>query len=394
MSGYLNIAVLCLLGSGASCLLHAQFTVLGRPIQIHGFGSQGFALSDQNNYLTMHTSTGSLQFTDGGLNVTMQVTSKLRVGAQVYVRDVGALGRWHPLLDWAVVDYKFTDWFGAQGGKVKTVFGLYNDSQDMESLHTWAIMPQSLYPLDLRSSTVAHLGGDLYGEIPLPKHLGSVAYTTYAGRRFDDRYGGYRFVTLQSGSLTDRITGWMAGADLRWNNLKPGLTLGASYLGLPAKGYGTYLANNAPYQFEVDSRSSVAYVDYQRGNLHLNAEYTRVAITGSFTGIPGISSYSGDSRGWYAAVAYRIRPKLELGTYHSLFISEASAPSADPANHIRDQVFTVRFDINRHLNFKVEGHLIDGFGSVTSARGFYLRQNPDGFSRKTNLGVLRIGYTF
>ena len=57
-------------------------------------------------------------------------------------------------------------------GIVKTVLGLYNDTQDMEFLHTWAILPQSMYPLDLRSSTIAHVGADFYGDISL-RRLGS-----------------------------------------------------------------------------------------------------------------------------------------------------------------------------------------------------------------------------
>src|SRR5436189_1029365 len=80
--------------------LHAQFAIEGRPVQIHGFASQGFTYSNDNNYLTMKTSEGSFVFT------------------------------------------------GARAGKVKTTLGLYTDTQDMEFLHTWAILPQSLYPLD------------------------------------------------------------------------------------------------------------------------------------------------------------------------------------------------------------------------------------------------------
>ena len=40
---------------------------------------------------------------------------------------------------------------GFREGRVKTSLGLYNDTQDQEFLHTWALLPQSLYPADLRS---------------------------------------------------------------------------------------------------------------------------------------------------------------------------------------------------------------------------------------------------
>lgn len=41
----------------APTAVHAQeFKVFGRTVQIHGFASQGFLYTDQNNWLTMHSS--------------------------------------------------------------------------------------------------------------------------------------------------------------------------------------------------------------------------------------------------------------------------------------------------------------------------------------------------
>src|SRR5437016_4387644 len=139
--------------SAQAGLLHAQFDfkLAGRDFQVHSFASQGFAYSSDNNYLTMKTSQGSFAFTDFGANISTQITDKFRVGAQLYDRNIGNLGNWHPQLDWAMADYKFKDWFGVRAGKVKTALGLYNDAQDVEALYTWAVLPQSLYPLDLRA---------------------------------------------------------------------------------------------------------------------------------------------------------------------------------------------------------------------------------------------------
>src|SRR6266704_1281591 len=145
--------------------LHAQFDfrIHDRQVQVHSFGSQGFGYSNDNNYLTMKTSQGSFAMTDVGVNVSTQVTDKLHLGAQFYDHNVGNLGRWEPQLDWATVDYRFRDWLGFRGGKVKTVLGLFNDTRDLDFLHTFALLPQSVYPTDLRDATIAHLGGDIYG---------------------------------------------------------------------------------------------------------------------------------------------------------------------------------------------------------------------------------------
>ena len=132
--------------------LAQDFKLFDRTVQIHGFVSQGFVYTDRNNWLTMHSSHGSGAFTDFGANVSMQVTDKFHFGAQVYDRNLGNLGEWHPSLDWAFADYRFQSWLGIRAGKVKTVFGLYNDTQDLDFLHTFALLPQSVYPADPRPS--------------------------------------------------------------------------------------------------------------------------------------------------------------------------------------------------------------------------------------------------
>src|SRR5437660_12825856 len=116
-------------------LLHAQFSfkLANRSVQVHSFLSQGFMYSNDNNYLTLKTTEGSFAFTDGGVNISTQITDNFRVGGQVYVRHLGDLSKGRVLIDWAVADYRFKGWFGVRAGKVKTAFGLYTDTQDVES---------------------------------------------------------------------------------------------------------------------------------------------------------------------------------------------------------------------------------------------------------------------
>jgi hypothetical protein len=191
----LALALLCLFASYPS---HAQeFKVWDRAVQVHGFFSQGFVKTDENNWLTMNTRQGSGTMTEMGLNISSQLTDRFRVGAQVYDRNLGHLGQWHPSLDWAVADYRFTNWFGVRAGKVKTTLGLYNDSQDLDFLHVFAVLPQSVYSTDLRDTTIAHAGGDIYGTIPLRHRLGDLSYTVYAGHRSDSIYSGNPYLVFQ-----------------------------------------------------------------------------------------------------------------------------------------------------------------------------------------------------
>lgn len=394
--------------------LHAQFSfsVAGRPVQIHSFLSQGFGYSNDNNYLTMKTSRGSFAMTDLGVNASMQLTDKFRVGAQIYTRDIGNLGEWHPQLDWAVADYRFKDWLGIRGGVVKTRFGLASDTQDMEFLHAFALLPQSIYPTDLRDALLRHQGGDLYGEIPL-KRLGSLSYTVYAGRRSDGKYGGYPYLLSGSNGHIDEYGGLQVGADLRWNTPLHGLIVGASRMSADITGKGTWTLSPeisqipAPVVIAYEEHSKrdwthQFYGEYTYGKLRLAAEYRRYwRDQAIFNDQWEITT---DVRGWYASAAYRVSKSFELGTYYSRWAISwfhtlstfVQSPSQDaPDRHLYDKVVTARFDLNRHWNVKVEGHLMDGYGSPSMyPAGFYPQDNPQGLQPKTNLLLIRTGWNF
>jgi hypothetical protein len=383
--------------------LHAQFDfkIADRTVQVHSFASQGFAYSNDNNYLTMKTSDGSFAMTDGGVTVSTQITDKFRVGAQAYDRNIGVMGKGRVTLDWALGDYKFKSWFGVRAGKVKTTLGLYNDTQDMEFLHTWAILPQSAYPLDLRASTIAHVGADVYGTFNL-KRLGSLDYTGYVGSRPDDPTGGYTYGLKGLGINLSSLTGRQAGGDLRWSNLVKGVVFGASFLNSPEDGVGSITKSPlplSPLTLHAQDNTATYYVQYKTGHLTLDGEYRRETLTGGeaikFRPTMIINStFSLDERGWYGAAAYRISKRLELGTYRSWFYPTWHGDQSAPSSHLIDQTVTARVDLARFWDLKIEGHFIDGYGSPQSIRGFYPSNNPSGMQPKTNMLVIRTGWNF
>jgi hypothetical protein len=406
------------LGCLAPVALHAQFDfkIDGRNVQVHSFASQGFAYSNDNNFLTMKTTSGSFGYTDGGGNISTQVTDKFRVGAQVYFHKVGHLGDWRPQIDWATADYRFRDWFGIRGGKVKTVLGLYNDVQDMEFLHTWALVPQSVYPVDQRDETIAHIGADLYGNIGL-KNKGSFSYTVWGGKRPSDSHGG-AFYALQSAMKVDvpgeplpifvvadranqktieSYDGPVFGADLRWTTPVKGLMAGASYLHSDLTASGIYTNTQIPYHLYTQKDNTNAYyVDYTLGNLRLDGEYRReirFLNTTSAAGVVAAIPSSKDMRSGYLSVAYRISKWLEVGTYHSRFYYAWPVTHSLPRNHVFDQAVTARFDLRSYLDLKIEGHFMNGNeNSSTVNRGFYAVSNPNGLAPSMKMAVIRLGF--
>lgn len=380
-------------------VMHAQFDfkVDGLKFQVHSFASQGFAYSNDNNYLTMNTSQGTFAMTDGGVNLSTQLTDKFRVGAQVYDRNIGELGKWHPTLDFAFADYRFKDWFGIRAGKVKTVLGLFNDTQDMEFLHTFAILPQSMYPLDLRASTIAHTGGDIYGTIGIKKH-GEISYTGYAGLESFDKYGGYVYGLAALGLNVTNVPARQFGGDLRWNDAIKGLLFGASCMHSPTTVLSSMqVAPGMTFPYTIWGRDNTVtfYAEYKIGNLALDGEYRRDTIAGTTKMGPfPAAGFDEDQRGWYVSAAYRVARRLELGAYESRFYPVWQQTSTPPTNHMYDTVAAAKIELTAHWDLKIEEHFMDGYGLPYSFRGFYMQENATGLKPKTDMFVIRTGWNF
>jgi hypothetical protein len=396
-SGGMRVVVF---GAGVLCQLRAQadFKLAGREVQMHSFASEGVIYTNNNNYLTMNTTDGA-SFTDMGVVLSSRITSRLRVGAQVYDRDIGHLQQWHPNLDWASVDYSFSDAFGVRGGKVKTALGLYNQTQDLEFGQTWALMPQAVYPLDLRSRTLTHTGLDLYGRIRLSR-AGGLMYTVYAGKRPNDTRDGIYYAWGFLGYPNTSFSGKMAGTDLRWKPPIRNLMVGGSYAAINDKYHFIDLSSGpVPVAGTLDSTHmwiASAYGEYSRGRWRFDSEYRRnMAIYWQVDPSPGqTETWWYSDKGWFASVVYQAKPRLEIGTYHDrYYFDHWSLP--DPSTHyIRDQALTLHYTFTHYMGAKVEGHVMDGTGDMWSSHEFYLANNPGGLLPRTKMLVARIGFSF
>jgi len=366
-----------------------DFNVDNHQVQVHSFGSQGFFDSNDNNFASMKTSDGNFGYTDFGVNVGTNLTDHFHIGAQMYVRHLGALDDATPRLDWAVADYKFKDWFGIRAGKVKTTLGLYNDTQDLNFLNTWALMPQGIYPIDVRSATIAHEGGDVYGQVSL-KRLGSLSYTAYFGYNPNDPANGYTYGLQGLGLKLNQWAGKAWGGDLRWTTPLPGFVLGASLL--DQRPYGNLVFFGAPTVYRTEENQTTQYyTQYQYRGLKVDMEFRR-AYRDQF--IPQVFSIAYDGIAYYAAASYRVNKWLELGSYDSHYYANWRQPLSPPANHIFDKVVTARVDFDPHWYLKLEGHLMNGYAASNNAHGFYGQTNPLGLKPDTNMLVVMTGFNY
>jgi hypothetical protein len=353
---------------------------LEQKVQIHGFATQGFLYSSDNNYLSANTSDGSPRWSDAAISFGSSLSDNLRIGVQLHFYQLGEFGGQNVAIDWASGDYRVNDKLGFRGGKVKTVYGLFNDSQDVDSVHLWSLLPEPFYAPDNKSFNLSHWGGDVYGTLNLGRKIGKLSYTAFGGERSLDLNGGYMKQLTDSGvPFTTAPSGNVFGGDLRWRTAVKGLVLGASIASTNVAGTSPAGALNIN-----KSVSPVFYGKYEKGKFFVGGEYKRFPYSGTLTAGPYTLPEAYDQHSWYVMTSYRVLPKLSLGTYYTRSEDRASNTSS-AGNYFRDLTVSSRYDFNQYFYAKAEGHFINGRGL-----GFY-GPNKD---PRTNLVALKIGFVF
>jgi hypothetical protein len=353
-------------------------------IEIHGFATQGFLFSSHNNFLSMKSSSGSLQWTDGAVNVSDSLGENLRIGIQLHMYQLGQFGGPNIQVDWASGDYRVNDYLGFRAGKVKTPLGLFNDSQDVDTVFLWILLPQGAYPIDNKSFFLAHLGGEVYGDLALGSRAGKLRYRGYAGYNALDLNGGYVQQLADAGlGFTAAPGGKTYGGDVRWESPLRGLTLGSSASVQAVEGTAPAGSINVlPYLTNAE------YAEFQKGKFYLAGEYRRTPVNPILTIGQAVIPFSLDQRAWFAMGSYRLLKKFQVGSYYSHYVNKAMDTS-QPANYSKDWAVSGRYDFNSYFYGKLEGHFLHGTGL-----GYYGSTNPNGLKPNSNMLAVKIGFSF
>jgi hypothetical protein len=329
------------------------------PVDVHAFVSQGFIYTTHgNNYLSADTTHGSFQFSEAGINFSKGLADKLRVGVQLFAENIGPTGSYDVRLDWAYLDYRWRDWLGFRAGRVKIPFGLYNEYNDVDSARVPVLLPQSVYPLQNRNFLLAQTGAELYGYIRA-KSAGALEYRAYAGTIFLD-------TTTPPGSpyqIEAFNVPFVLGGRLMWETPAEGLRVGGSLQTLRLD--ATFLGNMAQAKVEIPAVLWVGSVEYAAGNFLGAAEYSRwyaKADSSAATIFP--SSPTVISERAYVMASYRVSKWLQPGAYYSALFPDADNRDGR-ARRQYDLATTLRFDINSHWLFKVEGHFMAGTAGLS-----------------------------
>ncbi len=345
-------------------------------VDIHGFIAQGFLQSTENNFLA-ETKEGTFQFNEMGINFSTDLGPKLRVGIQFFARDLGEIGNDEITLDWGYADYRWKKWLGLRVGKIKSPFGLYNESRDVDMLRTSIFLPQSVYSEPDRASVLASKGVGVYGKLDL-HFLGNLYYRGQVGvaeaskdsgsaKTFEDR--GFE-VTEDF----DMDLGYIAALD--WQT-PIGLRLLASGRKTGLHIYADSSIGSVDYHI-TDIGAYFLSMEFTWEDLIISAEYFTMRSQYLFSAslLPSTIDGGLNTIGYYGGASYRFLDWFQMGFYYSEFFRNKDDKSGDE-NVVsgieqskawsKDFALSLRFDINEYWIVKLEGHLIDGTGIMYNA---------------------------
>jgi hypothetical protein len=350
-------------------------------VAIHGSLSTTATYTDNYNVYGHTDDKLGINAIEAIVNGTYQFDNGLRAGAQVYayhVTDFEAV-----VLDWASLDYRFNSTFGVRVGRNKRPFGLYNDSQDLDQVRTFASLPLAFYPRYLRTITSSTDGVNVYGDIPAGK-AGSFEYQAYAGRQDDIKQDSLLIRGISNANATYSewgVEGLLWGTWLSWNTPVEGLRFVASYNELP-KNTVTGVFPGTPFSSNLEDvtvRFSAISAEYARGKWVFAAEARRLDIDGDVVIAPPINvNIKGDIFNlfyYYGMVTYQATDRLGLGVYYSFVDNDPKDTSADARRFetAHDYSVAASYALTDWWLVKLEYHRIvgtallieGGYGNVT-----------------------------
>jgi hypothetical protein len=360
-------------------ILLGQDNSLG-GVQVHGFVSEGFMVSNDNNFIK-DSSSGTFQFNEIGINFSKDLTDKLHVGVQFFSRDMGDIDNNRIVVDWAFADYRLKDYLGIRLGIIKKPMGFYNECRDVDSLRTWILLPSTIYPDEYRETSLSTQGVGLYGKIGLKK-AGSLDYEFQVGTTnipTDQARGkqmSYYGLDVKEWDVRSMTTG-----KLIWNTPVKGFRLGATSSinrldidTVTNQVFGPY--KGIPLLMKYKGYQSVVSGEYTYQNLTLMAEFTRqdgytreYLPDGSLFGTSWSPAY-----GWYLGGTYRFNKWFEAGSYYGQYYPDKNVkPGPTTPLNLWGKEWTVsaRFDVNEYFTVKAESHLFNGMALLPA------RLNPN-----------------
>ena len=393
-TSFLNCAVISLCLAGQSYAADSQ-NWLPESVQIHGFLSQGFIHTSDNNFFGKSDDSISTDFRELGINGSWSLYPNLQFAMQVVWRDAGKTDNSGLRIDYGLASYNVysseTTLLTLRGGRVTTPLGFYNDTRDVASTRPSILLPQSIYFDVNRNLALSADGGYLYGEHRTEYGDFSLNFGLIIPRMNDPD-----FKNVLTGSDPGRMEGdtsWVARLGYEWQS---GLIrLAATY----ADFEGDYKpsTNSALQPGSWQFNPLILSAQYNAENWSLTGEYALRRAKLQDFGFPNVA-FTGQS--FYVQGTYHLTDSLEgIVRYDDLIwdIEDRKGKKLSQASNFtipghsrfaQDWTFGLRYEILPSLMLSAEYHHVNGTGWLSAL------ENPQGTTQHWNMYLMMMSYNF
>jgi hypothetical protein len=381
---------------------YSESQFLPDDIQIHGFLTQGFFHTSDNNVYGQSDDGISPGLTEIGLNVNYQPWDRLRFAAQGLYRRAGDVDNGSVRLDYGLADLTLFEHdsgkIGIRGGRIKIPFGLYNETRDVPFTHPTILLPQGIYFDRSRSLLLSADGGSFYAEqrtgfgdfafkfnVGMPSRDLSEIKTVVLGTQ--DAQGSFETKPAIATQLSYELNGGE-------------YMLAISYMDLEFDYISTPNEKQRKLQPLLNSTTHIQPLmfsaQYNGEKFTLTGEYEfRWNTFGNFA--PQGGKFISES--WYVEGSYRILPQLQATVRYDMISIDKDDRGGDGAlrlgfpRHVaysKDWVFGLRWDITSSWMVRADYHRVHGTAWLPQADNI----DPDKSVQDWDLYGLQLSFRF
>jgi len=369
-------------------------------LQIHGFASQAFISTSDNDVFGNTDSGGSFGFTEVGLNASYQMLPRMQFSAQVLSRRAGEGNSGSPRLDFGFVDYRLysheTKQFGVRVGRLKNPLGFYNDTRDVAFTRPSILLPQSIYFDRTRNLALSSDTIQLYGE-SAHSTLGSVSVQFGVGRPIvsDKDTGVSLLAGERAGNLTREVS-YIGRGIYESNDKRFRLAVSGSWTNIGYNPGASDPLGSGVIQFSPIILSA----QYNTEKWSLTSEYALRHFKYRNFNIPAFDTLDFYGESYYFQGVYRFTHQWEAILRYDVLYTDRSDRSGKqfagvtgrPAHSrfAKDITVGLRFNVTPSFMLRAEYHRVNGTAWLSTL------DNPDSSatSQHWNLFAVQASYRF
>lgn len=360
-------------------------------VQVHGFLSQGFIHTSNNNFFGHSKDSLSTDFRELGVNGSWSALPDLQLALQVVWRDAGQTDEDGFRIDYGLANYNLLSTESSQlairAGRVPTPLGFYNETRDVASTRPSIFLPQSIYFDRNRNLALSADGGYLYGEHRTDFGDFSFNFGLIIPRTDDPEFMN-TILRRESGAL-EGDTSWIAR--LGYEAPDKGVRLAVTYAEFLSDFHSSQQpSNEGSFHFSP----LILSAQYNAEKWSLTAEYALRRTRLDYFQHSEIG-FTGQS--YYLQGTYRFTDKLEgLIRYDELvwdlddqYGYRYPAPLGPSfSRYARDWTFGLRYEILPSLLASAEYHHINGTGWLPRL------ENPQQEAQRWDMYAFMLSYNF